>query len=575
MKYENTDVLVVGSGGAGSRAAIAAAEEKVDVILIDQAIGGKSGSTQSALWSIQAPFGSRGMDLRDSPKQFFEDMLNAGRFICDQNMTALIAKTMCDRILDLESYGIKFQKTEEGKYYQTPMPGQTYPRSCFIIRNGFSLATIISNEISRHSNIQRKNDFFAFKCLKDANKVVGVLGLNMKEGRLETILAKSTILSTGGYGALWDHTDNPPTQTGDGLAMAYNAGADIADLEFNHFYGTDVVWPPSVRGVLLVYELLIPEFLSANVYNNKGEAVFSLPLPIRDDAIRIMHKEIQEGRGTPHGGLWLDLSRSTKSKDEVREILESMTSFHYHFVKDASRIDIVEEPIEVRPASHYQCGGIHINERGETTVLGLYACGECSGNSLGANRLAGSALAESQATGAQAGKYAALEAKKAPNPSISREELQKVKEEANLYLKKKEKPVSAHKVKEDITKIVGRYMAPIRDGEGLDTALNEIQRLKTEILPSVMVHDIGNYNMEWEDALKARLMLDTAEITIGSGLFRKESRGHHQRTDYPELDDKNWLVHTIVRLKKGKPFYTTKPVIHINFDTYEVWEKRV
>lgn len=561
IKEIKTDVAVVGGAGAGCRAAISAAEEGVEVVVLDKGTIGRSGATPCALWSIQAPFGERGMDPRDSPEQMFKDVVVAGRYLGDQNVVEVITSTACDRVLDLEAYGVRFKKTEDGRFYQTPMPGQTYPRSCFMIENGHALSTILAKEASRHRNVWLRNDFLAFSILRKGNRAVGVVGLDLKAGELEAILAKSIVLASGGYTSIWEFSDNPPTMTGDAVAMAYRAGADIVDLEFNQFYGTDVIWPPSVRGTVVLYELLAEPFTDANVYNSEGKPVFPKPLPIRDEAIRMMYKEIREGRGTPHGGLWYDVTKSPKPKEEVRRIYEEMTPKHYRFIKEAAGIDLVEEPLEVAPASHYQCGGVYINEKGETTVAGLFACGECAGNYMGANRLAGSALCDTQTMGAQAGKHAAKAAKKAPKPSVTPRGLKKESDWAYAFLKKKRKPTSAQEVKERIRKVVGDYVAPLRDGKGLKKALTELRKIR-RLIPNVSVHPTTGYNLEWADAIEAALMVDTAELTVGCALFRTESRGHHFRLDYPETDDRKWLKHTVVRMRAGKPVYGARPVIY-------------
>jgi len=570
FKHRYTDVVVVGSGGAGVRAAIGAADEGADVVLTEEGASGTAGATQCALWSIQAPFGQQERSKGDSPKVFFNDMLEAGRGLSDQNVLSVIAKTMCDRVRDLEDYGVDFKKTEEGHYYQTPFPGQSYPRSCYVKRNGHSIATILYNEAQSREDIRVKTDFYAYKLIKDGNRVTGVLGLDMKKNELEAILAKSTVLATGGNSSLWKHSDNPPTVTGDGVAMAYEAGAEIYDMEFNHFYGTDLIWPPSVKGTVLLYELLVPEFFDANVYNSEGEPLFEEPFPIRDEAIIQMHKEIQAGRGTPHGGLWYDLTKSNKSKEEVREIMENMTGRHYQFIKDAAGIDVVEEPVEVKPAAHYQCGGVRINEKGETSLAGLYACGEAEGNPLGANRLAGSALADTQAMGAQAGKHAALNLDEVEEPTFDKDVIDEEKEKISNLTEEKDDPIRSDKAVEDVKEVMMDSMYIIRSEEGMQKGLKKIRSMKEKVPRSIMIHDTGRFNIELAKALKAQLMIKTAELCIGSGLFRKESRGHHQRKDYPDRDDENWKVHTAVKLKNGKPSFSKKPVKTVNFDSFEV-----
>lgn len=207
----SSDVVVVGGGGAACRAAIEAAEKGLNCIMVDKGRPGRSGATPCALWSIQAPFGARGRDERDSPEAFFEDMVRAGRFIGDQNITEIVAFTACDRILDMERYGVKFKKYDDGRFYQTPMPGQSYPRSCFMFENGQHMSTVLAKEVSRHDNIKVFKDFFVFSLLKNDGCVVGLLGMDMLSGDIVAINAKSTVIATGGYTSLWGFSDNPPT----------------------------------------------------------------------------------------------------------------------------------------------------------------------------------------------------------------------------------------------------------------------------------------------------------------------------------------------------------------------------
>ncbi len=563
MKTHNysTDIAVIGGGGAACRAAIEAASRGLDCIMVDKGRPGRSGATPCALWSIQAPFGPQGRDERDSPEQFFEDMVRAGRFIGDQNIVEIVAFTACDRILDLERYGVHFKKYDDGRFYQTPMPGQTYPRSCFMFENGQHLSTVLAREVSRHDNIKVFKDFLACSLLKNQGSVVGLLGMDMLTGDIVVINARSTVVATGGYTSLWGFSDNPPTLTGDGIAMAYRAGAELVDLEFNQYYGTDVIWPPSARGTIVIYELMIEEFVDGEITDKSGIPIIDKPLPIRDEAIKTIFSIIKEGRGTEHGGVYFDTTKSSKSEEEVREIFNAMTPKHYRFILDAAGIDLAKEPVEVAPASHYQCGGIYINERGESSIKGLYACGECAGNFQGANRLAGSALCDTQTTGAQVGGCAADDAKK---EGLTPPDKQSIDEQIDIlqsFVSEKKNKTRPIFIKEEILKTMDAYVAPFRNGEGLEKGLSVIDSLKYEI-PKISVPDIKRYNLELREAIETALALDAAELTIGSALFRTESRGHHNRTDFPETDNKNWRCHTIVSQKDGKPSYSKRDVIY-------------
>jgi len=561
VQTRETDVAVIGGGAAGLFAAIYAAKGGASVMLLEKGITGRYGATSCALWSIQAPFGPRGMDARDSPEVMFRDIVTNGRFLGDQNIIEVITKTACDRILDLESYGLKFRKLEDGRFYQTPFPGQTYPRSVFVYENGHAMSMALAREVQRTLDVWVVNDFSAFAILTNRGRTVGVLGLDMGEGQPVAVKAKATVLATGGYTAMWDFTDNPPNLTGDSLAMAYRAGADLIDLQFCDFYGTDVVWPPSVRGTVVLYELLAKQFTDGNLYNSEGKAIFPKPLPVRDEALRMIYDEIRKGRGTPHGGVWYDVTRSRKSKAEIRKIYEDMTPRHYNFIKEAAGIDLVEEPLEVAPATHYQSGGVSINERCETTLRGLYAAGECSSNFQGGNRVAGMGLCAAITLGAQAGKHAAKYATK-KSARLDRSQVEYWVKKANSFLRPKKREAGGHQLKDKVRKTMGTYMAPIRSRRGLERGSAEIQKIRAKLLPRVHVPDVGTYNVEWAEAIEGMLMLETAELAIGCASRRTESRGHHFREDYPQRDDKNWLKHIVVRLKARRPSYSTRPVIY-------------
>lgn len=557
----STDIAVIGGGGAALRAAIEASEKGQNVILVDKGRPGRSGATPCALWSVQAPFGPRGQDERDSPEQFFEDMVTAGRFIGDQNIVEIVAFTACDRMLDLERYGVQFKKHDDGRFYQTPMPGQTYPRSCFMIENGQHMSTVLAKEVSKHANIKVFKDFFVFNLLTSADTVVGLIGIDMLTGDTVVINARATVVAAGGYASLWGFSDNPPSLIGDGAAMAYRVGAELVDLEFNQYYGTDLIWPPSAKGTIFLYELMIPEFADGEITDKDGKPIIDKPLPIRDDAIKTIFNVIREGRGTEHGGVFYDMTKSPKPEAEIRQLFKDMTPKHYRFLRDAAGIDAANQRLEVAPASHYQCGGIFINERGESSVKGLYACGEVAGNFQGANRLAGSALCDTQTMGAQVGGCAADDAAKSDLIPVEKSAIDQQIDFLQSFTSGEQDKVKPVLIKEEILKTMDTHVAPFRDENGLQRGLETLASLKAEV-PKISVADIKRYNLELREALETSFALDAAEITIGSCLFRTESRGHHNRTDFPDTDDQNWRCHTVVKQEGGKPVYSKRDVIY-------------
>ncbi len=306
---------------------------------------------------------------------------------------------------------------------------------------------------------------------------------------------------------------------------------------------------------------MIEEFADGEITDKDGVPIIDKPLPIRDEAIKTIFNVIKEGRGTPHGGVYFDTTKSPKGEDAVREVFGGMTPKHYNFLIDAAGIDLAKTRLEVGPASHYQCGGMYVDERGESTVDGLYGCGEFAGNFQGANRLAGSALCDTQTTGAKTGGCAADDAKGRGATSIDEGDLKAKTDILNDFLSKKSDPVRPINIKKEILKTMDKYIAPFRDEKGLTQGLSIIKSLRNETA-RIYTPEIGIYNLELREAIETNLMLDAAELTFGSALFRKESRGHHNRIDYPEMDNKDWRCHTIATLDGDEPKYSKRDVIY-------------
>jgi len=562
-KYKTikTDVMVIGGGGAACRAAIEASNLGLNVVMIDKDIPGKSGATPCAFWSIQAPMGKDGQSTEDTPDQFFEDMVNGGHYFGDQNITEVVAYTAKERIYDMKNYGVKFAFLDDGRFVQTPMPGQTYPRSCFMIANGTNMSTHLAKEVSRRENIRVLKDYLVFQLLSNKGQVVGGLALDQNEGEYVVIEATSSVIACGGYAGLWSFTDNPPTLIGDAVALASRVGADLVDLEMNQYYGTDLVWPESARGTVLLYECLHKDMTDGNVYNKDGQALFGDPLPIRDEAIKFIYKAIQEGNGGPHGGVYFDLTKCGVGIEKAKEVYGEMTTKQYRFIKDATGFDMVDTPLEVAPASHYQLGGVYINEKCESSIPGLFACGESAGNFQGDNRLAGSALCDTQTTGARAGETAAKFAKDSGFIGVDQQQIDEYLAKANKFFENKAGSIKSNALRNLIREDMTTYVSPYRSEKGLTAAKNNMLTYADD-LAKVQISPIKKRNSEWREALELEIMLDTAKLIIDGALFRKESRGHHFRAEYPETDNKNWRKHTLVR-KTDKGFdYSLKDIIY-------------
>jgi len=555
---EDVDVLVVGGGAAGARAAIEAHDCGASVVLACKGPLARSGTTPQAWPSMQVAFGAE--DPRDGPGVHFHDTVREGRMLGDENLVWALVSDAQDRVRDLERYGVKFER-KNGQFLQVRHPGQTYPRNLVIKGAGYGLVSGLSREVRRRASIRVMPDAILTRLLLAEGRAVGATVLDLRRGLLAEIRAKATVLCTGGYEQLWGITDTSPDTTGDGIALAYRAGAELVDMEMMLYYPAVIVHSyGELNGTLVQYEsLLAAEYLAGRMLNANGEEFLPPgPPPARDILSRLMFDEIRAGRGTKNGALRIDLTKSPKSPTEIDDWLDRLQTLPYDNLRELG-IDVKAEAIEVAPGTHFALGGIHINERCETTVPGLYAAGEVAGNLHGANRVSGNALTETQVFGARAGRSAAQEAAHSttlcePDPDHVTAEHERV---VSLMRPRKDglRPLA---VRREIKALMDRYVGMPRDSGGLTRALGEVRRLRSEDLPRVQVEGPLVFNNEWREAIEVDLMLDTAETVIVSALLRTESRGHHQRSDYPKSSDQ-WLRHTAVRsVDSGLASYVTE-----------------
>ncbi len=572
MKHDvtTTDVVVVGAGGAGMRAAIAAAEAGARVVLLTKGQAARSGATTMACPSYQAAFSME--DERDSAEVAFEDTCFEGRYLGDENLIKVLTDEATERAMDLSRYGVKFRKNERGQWLQIVHPGHSFERNLVIMGDGRAMAAGLHRELLKHDNIRLVEDVVVTRILRDDHGIVGVVALDMRRGELSVFAAPSVILATGGYPELWRWTDTEPGLTGEGVYLAYEAGADLVDLEMMLLYPTGLCWPSEVEGTLVQYEgLLTREYCNGVMLNGLGETFLPQTerLPVRDVMMKLMFREIEEGRGTPHGGVYIDLRRSARPRAEVKEMLRRLDSLPYNELEDFG-IDVFEQPIEVMPVTHYTLGGARIDEWAATCVPGLFAAGEIGGNVHGANRTSGNALAETQVFGRRAGILAADRALDRQAANVDEAEVDAECERVSMLRQECPDGIRPIDFKRKIKAIMHQCMHYRRDAAGITMAIERLRFLRDEEAHRVRA-PAGSaiYNYEWEEALEAQWMVRLAELVAASALAREESRGHHWRTDFPDMRPE-WEKHTIVRrIDEATYDVTDAPVIRLKDRTKE------
>ena len=555
LKRYETAVLVVGGGGAGLRAALAAAEAGSEVIVVNKGPITRSGITLTAAGGMQAPF-----HPDDSVQQYFQDTLRCGYGLGDRNLAWTLAAGACDAVLDLERYGARFVRNTAGEVALGKFPGQSQPRNLFVKGGGIGIVSALAKACKTHGNIRRMDDFFVTGLVMGIStgkpRVAGVMGVDLRTGELTLISARSVVLATGGCQWLWEVNDCPTDATGDGVAYAYRAGAELIDMEMILFYPTVVVWPPSLQGAFVHYEFLAEDILGGNVYDKEGRPVLPNPLPVRDEAMRFLDEAIRAGRGGSHGGLMWYVGDSVKGLETVQKKLDIA---QYNYMK-AHGVDPSIAKVEVAPGAHYLMGGIHINEECRTTIEGLFATPECAGNFDGANRLAGSGIAATQVFGTRAGRYAHEWA--AAHPMIEVDAASVEEEAARVDRRIAAKDATGTNVKSARARLragVQQYAGVRREKAGLEK-LREVAREIREEIATATVPAVRVFNQPLMDLLQLDTMCEVAELVAGSALLRTESRGHHFRADFPAQNDAQWMRHTFITRERNTPIFGTKPI---------------
>jgi succinate dehydrogenase / fumarate reductase flavoprotein subunit len=553
------DVIVIGAGGAGLRAAIESSASGAKTALVCKSLLGKA-HTVMAEGGIAAALAH--VDPQDNWQTHFRDTMKGGQFLNHWRMAQVHAQEAPDRVRELERWGAVFDRTPDGKILQRAFGGHTWKRLAHVgDRTGLELIRTLQ-ERGVHQGIDVFMECTVVALLKDGDRVSGALAYWRETGRFVVFRAKAIVLATGGYGKAWKVTSNSWEYTGDGHALAYEAGAELIDMEFFQFHPTGMIWPPGVMGLLVTEGVrgeggvltntagtrfmwtYLPEnkrkdfaetpeesqtWVEMTVAGRQTDARRPPELSTRDNVARAIYTEVKEGRGTPHGGVWLDIS--FQDSDRVRKKLPSM----YHQFKDLADVDITKQPMEVGPTAHYAMGGIRVDpESGASTVSGLYAAGECTGGMNGANRLGGNSLSDLLVFGRRAGMGAAqFAANHAQWPAVNEDEIDRqARRTMAPFERRGEDPYTVHSALQDV---MGEHIGIFREKSDLEEGLRRLLLVR-ERINNTHVEGSVMFNPGWHLARDLENLFICAEATCRAALLRRESRGAHSRTDYPKED---------------------------------------
>lgn len=518
------DVLVVGAGGAGCRAAIEASKQNLDVIMLSKELLGKA-HTSMAEGGYNVSLGN--VDPNDDVETHFKDTIVGGNHLNNQELAEILVRDASERIYDLEEMGAVFDRTPEGKIAQRPFGKQSWRRTAYASDRTGSEIMVTLTEAIRKTSVRVFDEVFATKILVEDGRACGVCAVDLKYGDYIVFRAKSIIMATGGAGRIFKVTSNAQLDVGDGYAMAYEAGAELIDMEMIQFHPTGMVKPESAKG-RLVTEAVRGE--GGILLNNKGERFMNnyypkvMELAGRDQVARSIMKEVIAGRGSPDGGVYLSIAHLPKRIVEFR--LESMIEQF----GDAG-VDIREEPMQVSPTAHHFMGGISIDTKSQSSIPGLYAAGECTGGVHGGNRLGGNALADTQVFGALAGESAARFAKDHKHTGINRQAIIAEFQRLEAMLTRKE-GISPADARDELTELMWNKVQIFRNEEDMEEAVKELKRIEEEVVPKIKVQvSEKRFNPGWHQAIEFGHMVITARMVAEAALLRKGNRGAHYRTD--------------------------------------------
>ncbi|MFX1253289.1 MAG: fumarate reductase/succinate dehydrogenase flavoprotein subunit [Promethearchaeota archaeon] len=589
------DIIIIGAGGAGLQAAIKSAQMGMSVGVISKTLLGKA-HTVMAEGGMAAALADT--DNRDSWEIHFRDTMRGGKLHNNWRMVQLHTQLAPKYVRELEQLGAVFDRTKDGKISQRHFGGHTYQRLAHVgDRTGLELIRTLQEKIIHEKNVKIYDECTITKLFVEDNRVIGAFGYSRQEGSLRLFQAKAIILATGGLGKCYRVTSNSWECTGDGLALAYNAGAELSDMEFIQFHPTGMIFPPSVAGILVTEGVrgeggillnsekkrfmfnYIPDFFRDEYADTEEEAIRWLngdenarrppELLTRDVVARAILSEVKAGRGTPHGGAYLDIA-SQRSADYIKKKLPAM----YHQFKTLAKLDITKEPMEIFPTCHYIMGGVKVDADTQTTSIpGLYAAGEASTGLHGANRLGGNSLSDLLVFGALSGESAAKYAQSTTEFSeIPREKIRTAVEELLEFYKpnKNENPYDVHK---ELQSIMEEYVAISRTEEGLKKAINMLEDL-SEKIKQVGTKGTRKYNPEWHMCIDLQNIYTICRVISHGALARNESRGAHTRVDFPQSNPE--LINKLFVIKKnseGKPELSKETIPPIPKELREILDQ--
>jgi succinate dehydrogenase / fumarate reductase flavoprotein subunit len=562
------DVVVIGAGGAGLRAAIECSRHGLDTGVVCKSLLGKA-HTVMAEGGAAAALGN--VDGRDSWKVHFRDTMRGGKFLNVWRMAELHAREAPDRIRELEAWGAVFDRTPDGRINQRNFGGHRFPRLAHVgDRTGLELIRTLQDK-GVHSGMSVHMECTCLGLLTDGGRIAGLVAYWRETGRFVLFRTKAVILASGGFGKAWRITSNSWEYTGDGQAMAYEVGAELMDMEFTQFHPTGMVWPPSVAGILVtegvrgeggmlrnnehkrfMFGYIPPKFAAETADTETegqrwldGDKAARRPpeLLTRDVVARAIYDEVKAGRGSPHGGVFLDISH--RPADLVKRKLPSM----YHQFKELAEVDITTDAMEVGPTFHYAMGGVRVEaETTMTNVPGLFACGEVAAGMHGANRLGGNSLSDLLVFGCRAGLGAKAFLDRNPGvPAVDPAQVNRLLDHARAPLMREsgENPYVVH---DDLRDAMTKYVGIFRDDEGLGRGLASIETIRKRVA-NVKAHGSSQYNPGWSEAIDLEPMLVCAEAVARAARIRQESRGAHSRTDFQGERDE-WVKYNLV-IKRG------------------------
>ena len=592
------DVLVIGAGGAGLRAAAEASAGGAKVAVITKSLLGKA-HTVMAEGGIAAALAN--VDERDSWRVHFADTMRGGQYLNSWRMAELHAKEAPTCVRELEAWGAVFDRTADGRILQRNFGGHRYPRLAHVgDRTGLEMIrTLQDHDI--HLGMDVFMEYTVVTLLKDGDRIAGAFGYDRERGRFHVFRAKAVVLATGGIGRAYKITSNSWEYTGDGHSLAYHAGAALMDMEFVQFHPTGMIWPPSVRGILVTEGVRgeggvlrnregrrfmfddIPAAY-ANQTADSEEEVWRYTqgdknarrppeLLTRDHVARCIRREVKEGRGSPHGGVFLDIAwikeRIPNAAEHIKRKLPSM----YHQFKQLADIDITQEPMEVGPTTHYMMGGVRVDPDSQMSdVPGLFAAGECGAGLHGANRLGGNSLSDLLVFGKRAGEYAARYAKENSLGAINPDEVALAEKQA-LAAFARDGAEGPYAVQYGLQDMMQDLVGIVRQEKEMLQALERIEQLKARA-QRVGVSGNREYNPGWHTAIDLNNLLTVSEMVTRAALERKESRGAHFRDDYPAKDDKFGSFNIVIRKGAGgEPQIMREPIPEMPAELKQIIEE--